>query len=102
MVTMGRANPTYRDARQVVGERWDDFRRPLQNRDQPRFNQFFVYTREHADASGLLNHENPLLPMSVSINLEQEAWLDDHEQRLADLETTHTTGEQPDTGSDSE
>jgi hypothetical protein len=28
--------------------------------------------RKHADASGLLNHQNPLLPALLSIDLEQD------------------------------
>lgn len=50
------------------------------------FEQLFEYAREHADASGLLNHQNPLLPALFSIDLEQEARLEDHEERLAELE----------------
>ena len=46
----------------------------------------FEYAREHADASGLLNHQNPLLPALLSIDLEQEGRLEDHEQRLEELE----------------
>ncbi len=55
-------------------------------RDQPRFDRLFEYAREHADASGLLNHQNPLLPALLSIDLEQEARLDDHEERLEEPE----------------
>jgi len=47
----------------------------------------FEYAREHADASGLLNHQNPLLLALLSIDLEQETCLDEHEQRIAELET---------------
>lgn len=83
---MGRTNPTYRDALRAIEERWADFRRALRRRDQPRFDQLFAYAREHADASGLLNHQNPLLPALLSIDLEQEARLDAHEERLAELE----------------
>ena len=90
---MGRTNPTYRDALRAIRDRWDDFRRALRNRDQPRFDQLFAYARAHADASGLLNHENPLLPALFSIDLEQEARLDDHEQRLAELEATLNTSQ---------
>ena len=85
---MGRTNPTYRDALRTISERWGDFRRALRNRDQPRFDQLFAYAREHADASGLLNHENPLLPALFSIDLEQEARLEEHEQRIQDLEVS--------------
>ncbi|RCU44291.1 hypothetical protein DU504_16050 [Haloplanus salinus] len=83
---MGRTNPTYRDALRAIEERWAEFRRALRRRDQPRFDRLFEYAREHADASGLLNHQNPLLPALFSIDLEQEARLDDHEERLAELE----------------
>ena len=83
---MGRTNPTYRDALRAIEEHWADFRRALRRRDQPRFDQLFEYAREHADASGLLNHQNPLLPALFSIDLEQEARLDDHEARLKELE----------------
>ncbi|MBX0324781.1 hypothetical protein EGH21_17280 [Halomicroarcula sp. F13] len=83
---MGRTNPTYRDAIRAIEERWAEFRRALRRRDQPRFDRLFEYAREHADASGLLNHQNPLLPALLSIDLEQEARLDDHEERLEELE----------------
>ena len=85
-MTLGRTNPTYRDALRVIEERWADFRRALRRRDQPRFDQLFEYARKHADASGLLNHQNPFLPALFSIDLEQEARLDDHEARLVELE----------------
>lgn len=93
---MGRTNPTYRDALRAIEERWTKFRRALRRRDQPRFDQLFEYAREHADASGLLNHQNPLLPALLSIDLEQEAHLDDHEERLEELEQrlSETGGEQ--------
>jgi hypothetical protein len=83
---MGRTNPTYRDALRAIEERWSEFRRALRRRDQPRFDRLFEYAREHADASGLLNHQNPLLPALFSIDVEQEARLDEHEERLAELE----------------
>ncbi|SFC67131.1 hypothetical protein SAMN05444422_1146 [Halobiforma haloterrestris] len=83
---MGRTNPTYRDALRAIEERWAEFRRALRRRDQPRFDRLFEYAREHADASGLLNHQNPLLPALLSIDLEQETRLDEHEDRLAELE----------------
>lgn len=83
---MGRTNPTYRDALRAIEERWAEFRRALRRRDQPRFDRLFEYAREHADASGLLNHQKPLLPALLSIDLEQEARLEDHEKRLVELE----------------
>jgi hypothetical protein len=87
---MGRTNPTYRDALRAIEERWAAFRRALRRRDQPRFDRLFAYAREHADASGLVNHQTPLLPALLSIDLEQESRLDDHEDRLAALEAAVT------------
>jgi len=83
---MGRTNPTYRDALRAIKDRWAEFRRALRRHDQPRFDQLFEYAREHADASGLLNHQDPLVPALFSIDLEQEAILEDHEERLEALE----------------
>ncbi len=90
---MGRTNPTYRDALRAIENRWQDFRRALRRRDQPRFDQLFAYAREHADASGLLNHQNPLLPALLSIDLEQESRLDEHEERLEEIEAILKTEE---------
>ena len=83
---MGRTNPTFRDALQAIEDRWAAFRRTLRRRDQPRFDQLFAYARAHADASGLLNHQDPLFPTLLSIDFEQERRLDELEDRLADLE----------------
>lgn len=82
---MGRTTPTFRDALRAVEERWSDYRRALRRRDQPRFDRLFTYAREHADAGGLLNHRTPSLPILFSIDLEQEARLDAHEERLDEL-----------------
>jgi len=90
---MGRTNPTYRDALRAIEERWQDFRRALRRRDQPRFDQLFTYAREHADASGLLNHQNPVLPALLSIDLEQESRIDEHEERLRELEAAVANNE---------
>jgi hypothetical protein len=79
---MGRTNPTFRDALRAIEERWAAYRRALRRRDQPRFDRLFAYAREHADASGLLNHATPLLPALFSVDLEQEARLDAQEERL--------------------
>ncbi|WP_148416394.1 hypothetical protein [Haloferax sp. KTX1] len=83
---MGRTNPTFRDALRAIEERWGEYRRALRRRDQPRFDQLFTYAREHADASGLLNHQNPMLPSLLSVDLEQESRLDAHDERLDDRE----------------
>ncbi len=84
---MGRTNPTYRDAIRVVERRWEDFKRPLRRRDQPRFERLFEYAHAHADAGGYLNHDEPLFPILVAVDLEQERRLDELEDRIATVET---------------
>ena len=97
---MGRTNPTFRDALRAIEDRWGDFRRALRRRDQSRFDRLFTYAREHADAAGLLNHQTPLLPVLLSIDLEQAARLDDHEERLDALEAGVERGGEGDAGDD--
>ena len=84
---MGRTNPTYRDALRAIEERWGDFRRALRRREQSRFDRLFAYASDHADASGLLNHQNPLGPALFSIDLEQERRIEELEGRIAALES---------------
>ncbi|MFW5959197.1 MAG: hypothetical protein ACOCQ3_04265, partial [Natronomonas sp.] len=79
---MGRTNPTFRDALRAIETRWGEYRRALRRRDQPRFDRLFAYAREHADASGLLNHSDPLFPMLFSVDIEQETRLDTQEERI--------------------
>ena len=81
---MGRTNPTFRDGLRALEERWSDFRRALRRHNQPRFDRLFEYARAHADASGLLNDDDPLFPVLFSIDLEQEQRLDEHDDRLND------------------
>jgi hypothetical protein len=101
--SMGRTNPTFRDALTTIKERWSQYRRALRRRDKLRFDRLFTYAREHADASGLLNHQTPLFSMLLSIDLEQERRLDTHDERLDDLERAVETlqdGETDDTPTD--
>jgi hypothetical protein len=93
---VGRTNPTYRDALRAIEERWATFRRALRRRAQPRFDRLFAYARAHADASGLLNHTTPLLPALLSVDLEQERRLDEHEERLDALEAALADREETD------
>ena len=76
---MGRTNPTFRDLLRSEEERWDDYRRSLRREDQLHFERLFVHARDHADAAGMLNHEDRLAPILMSICLEQE-------KRIAELE----------------
>lgn len=83
---MGRTNPTYRDLLSATETRWEDYRRTLRRRDQRRFERLFVYARDHADAAGMLNHEDRLATVLMSIALEQERRLDELERRVETLD----------------
>lgn len=69
---MGRTNATYRDLLTGIEERWQPYRRALRRRDQQHFDRLFEHARDHADAGGYLNHDEPLFPILVSMLLEQE------------------------------
>lgn len=83
---MGRTNPTYRDALRAIEERWSTYRRVLRRRDESRFDRLFAYAREHADATGVLNHHRPILPTLFSVDLEQERRLDEQAERIRAIE----------------
>lgn len=83
---VGRTNPTYRDLLQSVEDRWGTYRRGLRRDDKPHFDQLFVYARQHADASGLQNHDDPLAAVLLSIALEQEKDIAALETRVEALE----------------
>jgi uncharacterized protein YceH (UPF0502 family) len=85
---MGRTNPTYRDMLRAIEDRWGPYRRTLRRRDQPRFDQLFVYARNHADAAGVLNHDDRFAPLLVSVAIEQERRIDELETRVAELESS--------------
>jgi len=50
------------------------------------FDQLFTYARNYSNSSGVPNHEDPMLPSLLSMDLKQEQCLGDHEDRLVDLE----------------
>ncbi|MWG36249.1 hypothetical protein [Halomarina oriensis] len=83
---MGRTNLTFRDLLRGVEDRWADFRRALRRDDQFVLDRLFEYAHEHADAGSYLNHRSPLMPVFVSIDLEQEKRIDELEGRLDDIE----------------
>jgi hypothetical protein len=83
---MGRTNATYRDLLRVTENRWQDYRRCLRREDQAHFDQLFTHARNHADASGLRNHEDPMIPVLVSIALAQEKQIAALDDRLDVLE----------------
>jgi len=85
---MGRTNPTFRDTLTALEDRWSDYRRALRRGNQPHFDQLFTHAREHADASGLLNHQDPMDPVLVSIALEQQRAIETLQSRVETLEAT--------------
>ena len=89
---MGRTNPTYRDLLQTEEERWSEYRRVLRHRDQPHFDQLFVYARDHTDAAGMLNHEDRLAPLFMSICVEQEKRIAELEDRVDAAPTAESHG----------
>ncbi len=90
---MGRTNATYRDLLRALEERWQDYRRGLRREDQAHFDQLFTHARNHADASGLRNHEDPIVPVLFSIALAQETELAALEARVAALEAHVESGD---------
>ncbi len=83
---MGRTNPTFRDRLERLHTEWSDYRRALRRRDEPHFDRLFEHARAHADACGYLNHDSPVLPVLLSVALEQEAAMVALEDRVAALE----------------
>jgi len=83
---MGRTNATYRDLLRALEERWAPYRRGLRREDQVHFDQLFTHARNHADASGLRNHEEPIVPVLFSISLAQEKQLAALESRVERVE----------------
>jgi hypothetical protein len=81
---MGRTNPTYRDLVRALEDRWSGYRRVLRRTNQERFDRFFRYARDHADAASELNHESPVVPLLVSICLAQEQRIDELEERVSE------------------
>jgi hypothetical protein len=79
---MGRTTPTYRDRLSGIETEWRAYRRSLRRADQGRFDDLFVYARDHADAAGHLNHADPLAPVWMAIALEQERRIDELEARV--------------------
>lgn len=67
-------------------DRWDSYRRALRRADQPHFDRLFEHAREHADAAGYLNHEEPMYPVLMSIVLEHEIHITALEERINTLE----------------
>lgn len=85
-MSVGRTNPTFRDVLSTMEDEWGDFRRALRRRHRPLLDRLFAYAREHADAASHLNHPDRLAPVLVSVDLEQEARIDELEARIEELE----------------
>jgi hypothetical protein len=89
---VGRTNPTYRDSLRAIEREWAKYRRALRRTDQQHFDRLFEQAREHADASGYLNHQFVEHPFLVSVLLEQEKRLDTLAERVGELEAERGEG----------
>lgn len=69
--------------------RWGDYRRALRRQDKPAFDQLFEYADAHADASGYLNADDPMMPILFSMLLEQQKQLNELEGSVQTLENPH-------------
>ena len=83
---MGRTNPTYRDVVRSLEDNWQQYRRALRRVDQPHFDRLFEHAREHADAAGYLNHQQPEVTLLLSVVLEQEKRMQALHERLRAVE----------------
>ena len=83
---MGRTNPTYRDVVRSLEENWQQYRKALRRVDKPHFDRLFEHAREHADAAGYLNHQQPEVTLLVSVVIEQEKRMQRLHERLRAVE----------------
>jgi uncharacterized membrane protein YccC len=83
---LGRTNPTHRDTLRALEENWQQYRRALRRVDKPHFDRLFEHAREHADAAGYLNHQEPEITLLVSVVLEQEKRMQELHARIRTLE----------------
>jgi len=90
---MGRTNPTFRDLLTSLEDDWQDYRRALRRPDQDRFDRLWEEARQHADAGGYLNHQNPMVVVLFSMLLAQQ-------RRIEDLEAELEGGRSERTGTD--
>ena len=84
---MGRTNPTYRDIVRDLEENWQQYRKALRRVDKPHFDRLFEHAREHADAAGYLNHQQPEVTLLVSVVLEQGKRMQSLHERIRALES---------------
>ena len=92
---MGRTNPTYRDVLRSLHDSWEDYRRALRRPDQDRFDQLWKDARQHADAGGYLNHQNPMIVVLFSMMLAQQQRIEDLEAELEGAQSDATVADEP-------
>jgi hypothetical protein len=76
---MGRTNPTYRDIITSLRDQWQSFKRGLRREDQDHFEDMFDHAENYADAAGHQNSTDPMDAVILSILLEHEKRLTQHE-----------------------
>lgn len=81
---MGRTNATYRNFVRQIQQDWNPYRRALRFEDQQTFDDLFEHVSNHADAGSNLNATDPVVPVFLSIILEQEKRIQQLEDQLDD------------------
>lgn len=76
---MGRTLPTFRDQLDRLETEWSDYRRPLTDHEQRRWDALWQQARRHASAATNAAPLNPMEAALLSMLLE-------HEKRIAELE----------------
>ncbi|MFB6282617.1 MAG: hypothetical protein ABEK59_01600 [Halobacteria archaeon] len=89
---MGRTNPTFRDVIEGYKDRWSSYRRALRRRDKNHFDSLIEHVDGHADAAGYMNGEDPVVPILLSMMLEQEKKISELEDELEKLGESDRSG----------
>jgi hypothetical protein len=79
---LGRTNPTYRNFLSSFEQNWQKYRRGMRNGDREYFDRVTEKARKQAHAASYMNHSNPVIPMLVSVLVEQQKQIDRLEEEL--------------------
>jgi hypothetical protein len=83
---MGRTVPTFRQLIEEAAAHWSKFRRALRREDQQHFDRLFRIVRSYTYAATYQCHDNPMEAILLSIVLDQEKRLAEHDLRLETIE----------------
>ena len=93
---MGRTNPTYLDVVHGLEDNWQSYRHALRRADKLYYDRLFEHAREHADAAGYLNHQQPEVTLLLSVVLEQEKRMQALHERLRAVERDREAADRDD------